>query len=427
MSTQTVNVLILGATGYTGTLITEYLEQHPERTKFSLGIAGRSLEKLQKLKKDLSLSAGVKLFAFNLSDEHAINDTVRRANVIINCIGPFWRYSTPIVRACAVNGVHYVDITGEPWWIRDLLREYDFTAMKSKAIIIPASGMDSVPSDLAVYLSARALLKRGEGITLGKSVTAIRVPPGLSGGTLSTVLSAAELPKSKLIGLEDPFALTPAKGIVRPFKMVHSLPFTSIYGGQSLMESINEKIVNRTWGLLEADALSTELSASRHAPPFRYGPNFVYQEFSQTPSRFAGLMLSVMYFFGAAVVFLFPPVRWFLKRFGPQPGGGPKQVFTDKAKIVYTNVTSTDGPKPEHVKTRVEFRGGAYTTTAVLVSESALAILFNHAELPKLGQAGGILTPMAALGDTLVTRLLNSGRLTYDTHTLHPGESRKAV
>ena len=111
---------------------------------------------------------------------------------------------------------------------------------------------------------------------------------------------------------------------------------------------------------------------------------------------------------------------------------------------MYTNVTSTDGPKPEHVKTRIEFRGGAYALTAgtsihyilieasiddgpVTISESALSILFNHSELPKLGQSGGILTPMAALGDTLVSRLLNSGRVTYDTHTLHPGESRKAV
>ncbi|KAG8866474.1 hypothetical protein FRC20_008442, partial [Serendipita sp. 405] len=396
---------------------------HPSRHTFTLGIGGRSFSKLQKLSEDLSLSSSVSIYPFDISDFGSVTEVVQKARVIINCIGPFWKWSTPIVRACAQYNVHYVDTTGEPWWIRDLIRNYDYQAMKTNTIIIPASGFDSVPSDLTAYLSARALAKRRDiELSLGRSVTGIKAGVDISGGTIATFLSVSELSPSQLEGINDPYWLTAVKGLPPTFRLAYTLPYSKIHGGISIMGSINEKIVNRTWGLLEARAQSVHDGGES---TFRYGPNFRYEEFTVLPSRIFGLIFSIGLLLGMGAMTL-PPVRWFLQKFGTQPGTGPKQAFGDTKKTIQMiNVTSTDGPNPDHVKTEVTFHGEAYVITAVTAVESALAILFDHGQLPKLGQAGGILTPMSALGDTLVKRLLNSSYLTYETHTLHPKDSHK--
>ncbi|KAG8807282.1 hypothetical protein FRC17_004535 [Serendipita sp. 399] len=422
-----VDILVLGATGYTGQLVTEYLEKHPSRDTFTLGIGGRSFSKLQQLSKDLSLSTNVGIYPFDISDFGSVSEVVQKARVIINCIGPFMKWSTPVVRACASQNVHYVDITGEAWWIKDLIRNYDYQAMKTKTIIIPASGFDSVPSDLAAYLSARALAKRRDiELSLGRSVTGLKFSIGFSGGTLATTLSLSEIAPSQLEGIRDPYWLTSVKGRRRPTRLIYSLPYSQIYGGISPMGAVNEKIVNRTWGLFESRAQAVSRRGPDTESSFRYGPNFCYEEFTMFSNRIFGFFFSVGILVGMAAISLLSPVRWFLKTFGVKPGSGPKQAFSDKSKTIkLINVTSTDGPNPDHVKTNVTFHGDPYVVTAVTVGESALAILFNHDDLPKIGQAGGILTPMSALGDTLVKRLLNSSYLTYETHTLHPNDSRK--
>lgn len=425
MVSQRVDVLVLGATGYTGKLIVQYLESHPQRGQFSLGIAGRSLQKLQILSKELSLSSDVSIFAFDITSYAEVEGVVQTASVVINCIGPFFKWSTPIVRACAHNGVHYVDINGEPLWMKDIIQGYDFEASNTKAIIIPASGTDSVPSDLAVYLSARELAKKRPNASIGQSLTAVKMPDsGLSGGTLHTIItSIEEVPRHKWSDSMIPHMLSPVHNAVEvPFRMVWNLPHTNIYGGISPMGSVNEKVVYRTWGLLEARALST---AHRDRKSIRYGPKFQYDECAEAYSRITGLLWSVTFMTSLVAIALLPPVRWFLKMFGPQTGSGPKHY--DGAIMTYTNVTSTDAPNPDHVQTTVTFKGGPYSMTAVFAGESALALLFDHDKLTNLAKEGGVLTPMSALGDTLVERLLKSGRVSYVTKPLYPTDTRKAA
>jgi len=191
------------------------------------------------------------------------------------------------------------------------------------------------------------------------------------------------------------------------------------------MGAANEKIVYRTWGLFEARALST--TDSHHDDPqrIRYGPNFEYDECTQTPGRFTALLLTLAIMTGLTALTYFPPLRWFLKKYGPQPGSGP--AIDDKAEMKYTNVTSTDGPNPDYVKTTVTFKGGPYPMTAVFLGESALTILFDRHLLSDIGKGGGVLTPMSALGDSLVKRLVGSGRVRYETTTFHPNDTKKTT
>ncbi|PVG01740.1 hypothetical protein CPB86DRAFT_698875 [Serendipita vermifera] len=431
---EKVDILILGATGYTGTLITEYLERHANRQSFSLGVAGRSLSKLQQLSQKFSTTSTTATFTFDVSDYDDICDTVKKATVVINCIGPFSKYSTPIVRACAENGIHYVDISGEPWWQKELLNTYDYLAMKTKTIIIPCTGVDSIPrhtgsSDLAVYLSARALQKKQPlGLSLGSSVTGIDMMGSFSGGTLATTIHGFEnMPKSVLQKMGDPYYLSPVRGVEPQVSLYTRIPHTKFFGGVSVMGTVNTKVVNRTWGLLEAKAVSAE-----HSPPngefIRYGRNFRYEEYSMWSSPIVAMIVSLGVYTSMAAIALLPPLRWFLKKFGPQPGTGPNDSLDNpRWPMTYMNVTATDSPNPDYVKTTIKFKTGAYATTAVTCGESALTLLFDRDQLPAVGKDGGIVTPMSGLGDCLVKRLLSSGYITYDTHTLVPDETRKRV
>lgn len=324
------------------------------------------------------------------------------------------------------NAVHYVDITGEPGWIKDIIQEHDLEASQSNTIVIPASGNDSIPSDLSVYLSVKALLGKSVHNTIHQSFTAIKMPANtrMSGGTLHTAIDGVEsVPPEKLWEVYTPDWLSPVRAKKRPFRWVMNLPYTCIYGGISPMGAVNEKIVYRTWGLFEVRALST---TSSHKDPqaIRYGPNFEYDECNQAPGRVAAFILTLLVLSALTAIQYLSPVRWFLKRYGPQPGSGPE--VNDKAVMRHVNVTSTDGPNPDYVKTTVIYKGGPYPITAVCVAESALTILFDREKLSDIGKRGGVLTSMSALGDSLVKRLVDSGRVTYETTTLGPNDSKKA-
>jgi hypothetical protein len=164
------------------------------------------------------------------------------------------------------------------------------------------------------------------------------------------------------------------------------------------MGTVNTKVVNRTWGLLEAKAMSAEHSP-RNGELVRYGRNFRYEEYSMWSSRVLALLYSVGLYAGMAALVLLPPVRWFLKKFGPQPGTGPNDRYVTlpgklstyadhvrhnysltnpKYPMTYLNVTATDSPKPDYVKTTVKFKTGPYATTAGMFELYPQVALLPH-------------------------------------------------
>ncbi|QRV98460.1 hypothetical protein RhiJN_26479 [Ceratobasidium sp. AG-Ba] len=195
MSDKQYDVLIIGATGYTGRLLVEYIGIHKVAPTLRLALGGRTLPKVQEL---ANRGQNLQAVQVDITHEESVDNAVAKARVVINLAGPYWAHGSNVVRACARHGVHYVDLTGEPYWVAKMIEQYDYLAHRNKACIIPGSGYDSIPSDMAAFLSIQTLEKKlsESGVSIPfdiKSTGAQRLKGfGFSGGTVATMFSALE-------------------------------------------------------------------------------------------------------------------------------------------------------------------------------------------------------------------------------------------
>jgi len=220
----------------------------------------------------------------------------------------------------------------------------------------------------------------------------------------------------------------------------------SVPGAFFFMQPTNRKLVQRTCGLLEMQARSVDaagsIEAAQAARRERYGPTFAYDEFLAMPSRLSAVVFSTVFAVGFGMLALVAPIRWLVKKLMPPPGSGPSEEAMQNGFFEATNhttSTSTPSTAPVHVKT--VFKGDrdpGYALTAIMISESALSLVLppvsktssSQAEasgsdsgslpegLPSMARKGGILTPMTAFGDVLITRLVDTGRFTVDSYVV---------
>ncbi|KAI0821295.1 Saccharopine dehydrogenase-domain-containing protein [Irpex lacteus] len=424
-----VDILVIGATGYTGHLIVKYLSTHPDKSLFTLGIAARSKPKLDALRKKLSLPDSVQQYYVDVTDQGQVDELVQVAGVVVNAVGPYWTFGTPVLAACARLGKHYVDLTGEQHWVREMILQFDYIASKTHAILIPACGFDSVPSDLAVHLSNRTLKALASPTTsIASSLSAFSVSGALSGGTFSTFVTALEeVPRWKIRVSHREWALsTHLRGERRRERRLWwVLPFSrpQVWGGVWFMGAANRAIVQRTWGLNERAAKE---NPSQETQLRTYGPEFTYDEFMVTRNKFSAIVLSLSVALGFAAM-LIPPIRWLVKKLMPAPGEGPSEEQLKTHRMEVTNVTSsvaTPTSPATHVRTviRAEVDPG-YVLAAAFISESALSLHLHHSSLPSWVRQGGVLTPASAIGDVLVKRLEKSGLVQFESEVVVGGEA----
>ncbi|KAG6827628.1 hypothetical protein H0H92_011031 [Tricholoma furcatifolium] len=337
MSSPSSDIVVFGATGFTGRLITRYLAQHPQFKQglFSFAVAARSQSKLHSLVQELSLPPSITTVQVDVTDYRAVEAAVKNTRVVINTVGPFWRWGTPVVKACANNGVHYVDLTGEGSWIRDIIFQFDYLATRTGAVIVPSCGYDSVPSDVSAFLSNRTLKAHGN-YDVASSVTGQKMKGGISGGTASTIITVLEdVPRHKLRESSFDFSLSPVKGNAFPqwrFLYDQSIPGEpTTTGSFFFMGPGNKQLVQRTFGLLELQARAEALQpgtpeeVKRTVLRERYGPSFAYDEFMIMPSRLTAAIFSIGFALGFSLVALFSPFRWVFKQLLPSPGSGPSE------------------------------------------------------------------------------------------------------
>ncbi|KZS88180.1 hypothetical protein SISNIDRAFT_460044 [Sistotremastrum niveocremeum HHB9708] len=415
------DILVLGATGFTGRLITRYLHHHPQRQDFTFSIAGRSKARLADIVDQVGLGKDVDVVVVDVEDSESVEKAVKDVKVVVNTVGPYWRWGSAVVRACALHRTHYVDLAGENHWKKKVIEDYDFLAFKTSSIIIPACGFDSIPSDISAYLSVRTLKKKlGPETRVGKSTSIFRLQGGMSGGTISTILTALEaVPRKVLAAAAADYALSPVQGKPTPFfQFVYTAPVLrpTQYGAYWLMSGANKAVVQRTWGIKQL-----------RGPSEGYGPDFVYDEFLGRKSKLGSFLFGMAFMSGLALVML-SPVRWLLKKLVPAPGEGPSEESMQEGWFKIINVASTSSlPQPVHAKSTVTARGDpGYLVTAVMISESALAIL-DLTSTAKDKIEGGILTPMSALGDSLIERLEKTGRFDFESEIYTPEEDKKNV
>ncbi|KAH7099922.1 saccharopine dehydrogenase [Auriculariales sp. MPI-PUGE-AT-0066] len=412
MSLPSVDVLLIGGTGYTGKLILRYLASHPERESFKLGVTVRSLGKGRDLLNSLSLSESqATLYELDVSDVSRIEDIVACAKVVINAVGPFWLYSTPVIKACARLGINYVDITGETFWIYKILNEVDTLASRSGAIIIPSCGFDSVPADLSAFLSVRTLQQscaaKGipwPGATTSETGLIGKLTP--SGGSLATMLLAFSIvPRDILSAITKSYCLSPVIGLNQDVLVTSgkSAYLRGRYKSLYPLATSDRAIVLRSWGLF---ALQDQgLVSGSGSQTASYGDKFTYEEFFALKSGVAAFFRNAFLVL-AGVLLLAPPVRWLISKVSPA-GSGPPQQSLEQGRLKVVNVTRLDGEHPVDARTEIVFHGDAgYLGTSVIISEAALLLLRTPRDrLSPFARQGGLLTSATALGSLLAERL----------------------
>ncbi len=374
-------IILYGATGFTGRLCAEYLKNNYPEIKWA--IAGRDRQKLEALKNSLDLKC--EIFLASGEDKESIDKFVSKTKVVLSTAGPFARYSNLVVKSCVENRTHYTDITGENHWVKDLIDEYHEKASEEGTRIIPSCGYDSIPSDMGVFYSVHQMGKPVKKITVYHSGQG-----GVSGGTTETMFTIGQLPKDK----RDPFLLNPQNSVSESQRNlskdgfeIQKIENTDSYSGIGLMSFANTRVVRRSSALYDADQNS-------------YGSDFIFKELGSYPSKKSARIASL----GLILAFLVisTPLRHLIRRFLPKPGDGPDKETRENGwfKGLF-KVEAEDG----EIKYFQIYGDGdpGYKATAQMVCESAITLAISD-ELV----VGGVLTSAYGLGNPLLERLINS-------------------
>jgi short subunit dehydrogenase-like uncharacterized protein len=386
--TRDFDVILYGATGFTGRQTVAYFAQHAPST-LRWAIAGRNRTKLESLLE--SLNAAVPVLAADSNDQPAIDAMVSRTRVLATTAGPFALYGTGIVDACVRLGAHYADITGETSWVRMLIDRYHEKAAAEGTRIIPFCGFDSIPSDLGAMLLAQAL-----GPETREIKAFFKIKGGINGGTLASMQNTYE--SSADTAMADPFLLSPS--IVRAPRDLELDPSKESYDtdvkswvAPFIMGKINTRVVRRSSAIL--------------------GLDFAYQEYMKFSGAFAGPLALA----AAAGGSLFDhamhsqSMRRLLRTVSPAPGEGPSEHTMDNGWFRCELFGKAANGRTAEVVVSDQGDPGNRVTVKCLC-ESALALA-----LDQLPDRAGVLTPATGIGEALVTRLRARGMtLTADCY-----------
>jgi short subunit dehydrogenase-like uncharacterized protein len=386
---KNLDIVVYGATGFTGKLCAKYLSENS--VDLNWAIAGRNKEKLEELKKELSLD--VDIFIAESNDEKALDNITKNTKVVLSTAGPFHRYSSNLVKSCVKNSSDYVDITGEFFWIREMIDLHHEEASSKGVRIIPACGYDSIPSDLGTFFSSTKIkepIKRIESFHAGQG--------GVSGGTTETGFSMGDLKLGKK--MNDPFVLNPEKSVSNEQKLLSSdsvgIKKNSLiesWTGPFIMAVSNTRVVRRSAALLELNQEG-------------YGVNFTYQEHAfYKKFRTALLVTFVTLLFG---LILSTPIRKLVRPLLPKPGEGPSEETMENG--FFDSFFTAELDNGEKKLFRVHGKGDpGYKVTSKFVCESALTLVKDREKLPGGNEYGGVLTPASGLGQPLIDRLSSNG------------------
>ncbi|WFD28525.1 hypothetical protein MNAN1_003537 [Malassezia nana] len=400
MSSSTYDLVLYGATGFTGSIAAQYLATHPQQPK--IAFAGRNeakirsvIDKLTNVSFERAQSIGVILATSE--DHESLKRMAISTKMIINMVGPYAKYGGyELAKVAAEAGIGYVDLTGESSLYQRIAQDLHSLAKSTKAIIVPSSGFDSMPFDLTTYLAVQALRQVTNGqADVDYALCGYHIHGTASGGTIASAVNEAKVAE---IGFTDAYQLGPKRG-TQQAQVVRSrfLPQFRRYGAYTLFTPHNTGIVNRSWGLLEE-------ATDEH----RYGNEFKYLEGYVTSSYVGAFIVSTIM---TLIAYLLSHFAWFgewISKKVPQ-GTGPSMERQLKGFAnVRTLAVARDGRTKALATFQVKGDPG-YLKTAVFISEMALTIALEKNRLPALAQQGGVLTPATAGGQVLAERLSQYG------------------
>ncbi|GGU27983.1 saccharopine dehydrogenase family protein [Streptomyces coeruleorubidus] len=372
------DIVLFGATSFAGALTAEYLAAHaPEGLRWA--IAGRSAEKLERLRERLPGGEEVGVLRADVSDPASVRALTEHARVVATTVGPYITYGEELVAACADTGTDYLDLCGEPEFVDLMYVRHDARARETGARLVHAAGFDSIPHDLGVYFTV-GQLPEDVPLTVEGFVTA---DAAFSGGTFASALNQFARQREMAAAARDRRRHEPRLVGRRASAPAGAPRFAKEVGAWALpMPTIDPQIVRRSASALD-----------------RYGPDFRYRQYAAVrhlPVAVGGVA-AVGALVAAAQV---PPARrWLSGRL--RPGDGPSPEKRAKSWFSLRFVGEGGGRR---VYTEVSGGDPGYDETAKMLAESALCLAFD--DLPK---TAGQVTTAVAMGDALIGRLRAAG------------------
>ena len=369
------DLVIFGAASFCGRFVTEYLA---ERSKAVDGlhwaIAGRSRAKLEQLSAELNLE-NVDIIIADVTDRPSIDTLVASAKAVLTTVGPYQAYGTGLVEACALAGTDYLDLCGEPNWMRDMIDAYEDVARKNGARILFSCGFDSIPSELGVYFLQQLAEERfGKPMprVRGRLTSFVGGPGGGSVLTGMTMMKAAQEDAQVAKLMADPFALTPGfRGPEQP----------------TGLDIAVEDDVGPVYPFKLGPTDAKNVHRSNLLMGHPYGKDFVYDEMMVGEPPAGG-----------------PPPMANM----PKPGEGPGAdvLANGQFEILFIG-TDNGGHK---LKATISCpRDPGFVATSRLMVETALLLNEDAALAP------GIWTPGAAFNVRLIERLSEHGEMRFAT------------
>ncbi|MBK6908320.1 MAG: saccharopine dehydrogenase NADP-binding domain-containing protein [Rhodocyclaceae bacterium] len=379
------DIVVFGATGFTGELTAEYLAQHGDKG-LRWALAGRNPAKLEavraRLAKRFPACKNLALLTADASDPAALAEVARATRVVITTVGPYLKYGEPLVAACAAAGTDYVDLTGEPEFVDQMWLRYHQQARKTGARIISCCGFDSIPHDLGAWFTVKQL-PENEAL---KVEGFVRAGGEFSGGTLHSAVNAMSRIRQSL-------------GVAKERREKDVRPAGRRIGSTGERIRYERTAFDKSGWAVPMPTIDPQVVRHSAAANARYGPDFRYGHYvmvKQLPTVVA-LVAGV----GAMLVGAqFKPTRELLLKI-KSAGDGPSEETRAKAWFKVRFVGTGGG---KQVVTEVSGGDPGYGETSKMLAESALCLAFDT-----LPAAGGVLTPAQSMGDALISRLQHAG------------------
>jgi len=398
-------IVVWGASGFTGKLTAECLARRSREIggiRWALG--GRNQAKLENVRKEIADETGtdinsVPILVGDSADGDFMAELSQRTRVVCSTVGPYALYGSKLVAACAANGTHYCDLTGESHWMQQMIDRHQEPAVASGARIVFTCGFDCIPSDLGAFFMQREMNRRHDVRCSAIQFRVQGFSGAASGGTIASMLNMmeeAERDPQVMGTMNDPYALNPQGERRGPDGPQPVAPFHDADFGQwvapFVMGGIDTQVVRRSNALLD----------------YAYGRDFRYDEavlMGSGPVGFAKAAATSAGTFAMLGAMSVGPIRRRVARMLPSPGEGPSK---EKREAGYFDIRIRGEHPMEPAKAlqgRVTGdRDPGYGSTSKMLGESAVCLA-----LDELGPGGGCLPPASAMGGALLARLPAAG------------------
>jgi len=403
--TREFDIIIQGATGFTGTLVAEYLlRQYGVGNDLRWALAGRSEDKLHHVRDGLGAGAsGLELIVADSFDKDALQALAKRTRVVLTTVGPYALYGSDLVAACVNAGTHYCDLAGEVQWIRKMIDTHHERAKETGAKIVHCCGFDSVPMDIGVWSLQHAAHEK-HGVYCESISMLVKATKGTaSGGTLASmmnVIKESREDRSIARTLVQPYSLNPEGERDGPdSRDQSSLKYredAKSWTAPFVMAGVNTKVVRRSHALAG----------------YPYGKGFRYDESVLTGRGISGWLKGALMVAGLGTLVSFAslaPTRKLLQRYVlSKPGEGPDRELQQSGFFNLSQI----GKLPDGTLIRGKITGDqdpGYGSTSKMLSECAVCLAKDD-----LAAKGGVWAPAAVMAKPLLERLQKNAGLTFE-------------